>query len=226
MEAARQRNRSIDTKSALLDAAERLFAERGLHGVSLREIGIAAGQRNQAAIQYHFGDKPGLVIAAFERRAVEVNRRRLDLLAEAMTRGPMSARDLVEAFVRAMAEQVERGNSYVRFVSRLQTDGESDLLRRTEADAHSAYERIGRLLRTRHLAALPRELFWNRWRLTINTALAALADHQAAMARGEPGELPTPVYVSELIDALTAMLLAPSTAAAERQMSSSRAQPL
>ena len=225
MEAAPGRPRPNDTKSALLDAAERLFAERGLHGVSLREIGIAAGQRNQAATQYHFGDKPGLVLAAFERRAVEVNRRRLELLTEAAAEGPLGVRDLVEAFVRPMAEQVERGNSYIRFVSRLQTDGESALLREAGADAHSAYERIGRLLRAGELAALPRKLFWNRWRLTINTALAALADHQAAIARGDADELPTPLYVSELIDALTAMLLTPSTSVSGRQLSSRPARP-
>jgi AcrR family transcriptional regulator len=34
------------TRERLLVTAERLFAERGVAGVSLREIGAAAGQRN------------------------------------------------------------------------------------------------------------------------------------------------------------------------------------
>ena len=40
-------------------AGEQLFAERGFRGVSLREIGLAAGQRNNSAAQYHFGSRLG-----------------------------------------------------------------------------------------------------------------------------------------------------------------------
>ena len=36
----------VDTRERILDTAERLYAERGLDGVSMREIGEAAGQRN------------------------------------------------------------------------------------------------------------------------------------------------------------------------------------
>lgn len=43
------------TREALLTAAERLFAERGVQAVAHRQISVAAGQRNQAAVNYHFG---------------------------------------------------------------------------------------------------------------------------------------------------------------------------
>ena len=138
----------MQTRELLIDTAERMFAERGIHGVSMREIGLAAGQRNNGVTQYHFGDKSGLVIAIFERRSAEVNARRLVLLEAALAEGRDSVRDLVEAFVVPLAEQVEQGHDYVRFMSRLQTDGHRDLLRSAEGDVSSAYERIGRLLRT------------------------------------------------------------------------------
>jgi len=48
-----------DTREALLDAAERLFADRGFAGVGVREIVEHAGA-NIAAISYHFGSKADL----------------------------------------------------------------------------------------------------------------------------------------------------------------------
>ena len=46
----------LDTRTRILDAAERLIAERGFHGVSLREI-TAAARANSAAIHYYFRRK-------------------------------------------------------------------------------------------------------------------------------------------------------------------------
>jgi AcrR family transcriptional regulator len=211
------------TRELLMETAEGLFAERGIHGVSLREIGLAAGQRNNGATQYHFGDKDSLVVAIFERRAAEVNARRLALLDEALAAGRDGVRDLLSAFVIPLAEQVTRGRSYVRFLSRLQADGHRDVLRSAGAEVSSAYERIGRLLRRRHLQSLPRDLFWNRWTLTINTALNALADYQAR-GTGLPGDhhLSLELFTAELVDALAGMLTAPSTGVGSRGRSPSR----
>jgi hypothetical protein len=49
------------TKERLLRTAERLFALRGIDAVSMRSICAEAGQRNNTALQYHFGDKQNLV---------------------------------------------------------------------------------------------------------------------------------------------------------------------
>lgn len=56
-------------RRAVLDAAERLFAERGFAGASLRDIAHAAGA-SQPLIQHHFGSKEGLYRAVL-RRAVD-----------------------------------------------------------------------------------------------------------------------------------------------------------
>jgi AcrR family transcriptional regulator len=47
------------TRQRILNAAERLFAERGYDGTSIRAI-VAKARVNQAAINYHFGGKEGL----------------------------------------------------------------------------------------------------------------------------------------------------------------------
>src|SRR5205823_5036025 len=58
------------TRELLLLTAEELFAERGIAAVALRDIGIAAGQRNNIAEQYHFGDREALVQQIIEYRAI------------------------------------------------------------------------------------------------------------------------------------------------------------
>jgi AcrR family transcriptional regulator len=68
------------TRDRLLAAAQRLYAERGLDAVSLREINQAAGARNATAVQYHFTDRVGLLRAIFARYLPEVHARRHALL--------------------------------------------------------------------------------------------------------------------------------------------------
>ena len=92
----------MDTKSAILDAAEQAFAEHGFEAASLRSI-IATAKVNVAAIHYHFGSKEALIEAVFERRLKPVNSRRLALLDAAEARAG-SAPAPLEAVVRALAE--------------------------------------------------------------------------------------------------------------------------
>ena len=69
----------VETRARLLDVAESLFAERGYHGVSLREIVSAAGV-NVAAAHYHFGSKDELFEQAFARCAEPVCRLTVQML--------------------------------------------------------------------------------------------------------------------------------------------------
>lgn len=55
------------TRDLLLDAAEKLFAERGLGGASLEDIADAAGY-TRGAIYAHFGSKEELFLAVIERQ--------------------------------------------------------------------------------------------------------------------------------------------------------------
>ena len=73
---------AIDTRKAILDAAERLFADLGFDGASLRKITSTAGV-NLAAAHYHFGSKAELLRAALARRIGPLNEERLKLLDEA-----------------------------------------------------------------------------------------------------------------------------------------------
>ena len=69
------------TKRDILDAAEQLFAVKGPHATSLRQI-IGRAKVNLAAVHYHFGSKDSLLQAVMARRLVPLNAERLALLEE------------------------------------------------------------------------------------------------------------------------------------------------
>lgn len=61
------RNRyNVATPGRILDAAERLFAERGYSAVALKDV-VRAARVNGAAVNYHFGDKRNLYRKVIER---------------------------------------------------------------------------------------------------------------------------------------------------------------
>jgi AcrR family transcriptional regulator len=86
----------VDTKTRILDVAEKLFGESGFDATSLRDI-TAGAHVNLAAVNYHFQSKESLIDAVIGRRFEPINRRRLEMLAAA---GPNpTVEQIVEAFV-------------------------------------------------------------------------------------------------------------------------------
>jgi AcrR family transcriptional regulator len=77
---------SDQTRSAILAAAERLYADRGFGDVTLRDI-VAAANVNLAAVNYHFGSKDELIAELFVTRSIQTNRERLNELKTAEEKG-------------------------------------------------------------------------------------------------------------------------------------------
>ena len=94
------------TRQRILDAAERLFSEHGINGVSLRAITAEAGA-NSAAANYHFGSKKGLLDAVFERHATGMAVERATLLADC--RAEPGRPPLLEQVISAFLEPGMRG---------------------------------------------------------------------------------------------------------------------
>jgi AcrR family transcriptional regulator len=89
------------TRARILDVAEGLFAERGFHATTLRDITQLA-QANVAAVNYHFGSKEALIEAVFERRLDALNTERLNALEVACsgsTKPHGRLEDVLEAFI-------------------------------------------------------------------------------------------------------------------------------
>src|SRR5947209_4617952 len=100
------RSTADTTRAALLSAAERLFAERGIDGVSLREINRASGARNAIAVQYHFDDRAGVVQAILAKHRNDIEARRHALLDQYEAAGADDLRALVGALVRPQAAKL------------------------------------------------------------------------------------------------------------------------
>ena len=88
-------------------AAERLFAEQGIEGPTLREVGAAAGQKNHSAVQYHFGDRQGLLAAVLEPHLDDLDRRRGAMLASLAAGGPPTVDELVDVLILPLASKLE-----------------------------------------------------------------------------------------------------------------------
>lgn len=76
-------SKSDRARLKLLEAAVRIFGEKGPEGASVREIAEAAGQ-NVAAIAYYFGSKEKLYLAVVEGIVRELRERLGEALPEAI----------------------------------------------------------------------------------------------------------------------------------------------
>lgn len=97
---------SDHTRSAILAAAERLYADRGFGDVTLRDI-VAAANVNLAAVNYHFGSKDELIAELFVTRSLALNRERLQELRAAEDKG--GGRGDIADILRALVGPTLRG---------------------------------------------------------------------------------------------------------------------
>ncbi|MEL7074722.1 MAG: TetR family transcriptional regulator [Cyanobacteria bacterium J06582_2] len=113
---------SILTKEKILNVAERLFAENGFSGTSLRSV-IRGADVNLSAVNYHFGSKEGLLRAVIKRTAQPIVKAELDRLKQCQKKKEHpSLEALLEAFLTPPLEIVlssgERGIHCARFMGR------------------------------------------------------------------------------------------------------------
>ncbi|MFW5662034.1 MAG: TetR/AcrR family transcriptional regulator [Oceanicaulis sp.] len=111
MPESRGNRRGERTRERLLDAAEKLFAEKGYYGVTVRAIAREADS-DPALVAYYFGGKRELFDAVLLRRADELNSIRLDWLArcerEAGPDGP-AVEDVIAAFTGPLLDRSANG---------------------------------------------------------------------------------------------------------------------
>ncbi|MGB7445287.1 MAG: TetR/AcrR family transcriptional regulator, partial [Coleofasciculaceae cyanobacterium] len=115
-----------DTKEQILNVAERLFAEQGFSGTSLRSV-VREAQVNLAAVHYHFGSKEELFRAVVARIAKLVVRAQLELLAKCEAQSePPSVEVILEAFLTPPLQTIltckEHGMNRARFLGRCRTE--------------------------------------------------------------------------------------------------------
>ncbi|MDT3439890.1 MULTISPECIES: TetR/AcrR family transcriptional regulator [unclassified Pseudofrankia] len=193
------------TKEQIVRVAEQLFALHGIEGVSLRQIGAAAGSGNNSAVQYHFGSKDELIRAIFEYRLAWLHERRMLLIAE---RRPDDLRSWLECQLRVVMEQSERpGSHYLSFVGMLRQYGRRDVFEQLPDEIRQSavrfQERLSGILP--HIAEplRPHRISW-----AMTFMVQAAADRELARAADRP-VVPFAVAVTDLLDGLVGFLSAP-----------------
>lgn len=195
---------SDDTKTRLIEAAERLFAERGVDAVSLREINRASGARNAIAVQYHFEDRAGVVRAVVRKHTPAVEAARHALLDQYEADGRADLRTLAAALVRPLAAKLSDPDGGPEFLQ-----VQADLLNHPnpDFDAASLDDPGHSLGRWRALIAplLDEEamVLHRRFAAILHTAVEL-----GRRARSGPHS-DDRLFVSHLIDVVTAMLGGP-----------------
>ena len=203
-----RRARSEATQDALMRAAEKLIAERGIENVSIRDIVSAAGQKNESALQYHFGSFTGLIKAIREQRSAETQQMRARMLADA---ADPTLRELCLLMVQPAFELARTNVGFRRYVRAFGHELVlTDTSPLTTVSAHGAGGPSGQQLANLLRAALP-HLDADAYRRRMDAAVrlcSASMYHQARQNqafRGERAEL----FLHSLVDALVGLLSAP-----------------
>ena len=198
--------RSDASRTALLDAAERLFAEHGIPGVSDRTIAQAAGQRNHSAVAYHFGGREGLLGALVDRHtwSLEEDRRRY---FDGSTTLLGDVRSLVLPLTDAL-ERLPAPTWRARFLARALAHQEAGALLRRRLDQTPMSQAIGASV-LRRIDHLDPAVIEGRISLMAQIVVTSCADMERSAAQGEPARWSA--VGTFLSDALAGMLGAPSS---------------
>jgi AcrR family transcriptional regulator len=138
------------TRTALLDAAERLFAERGYDATSLQAVGQAAGVSRGTA-GYFFGSKDGLYRAVFDRAFARLQERLETTYAQALECGSPN-----EAIDEVVAAYLDFPHDFVRLVEREALQGAKALeaLEPRLTQIHTTLERLTAIIEA-HFRPVP-----------------------------------------------------------------------
>jgi AcrR family transcriptional regulator len=191
----------------MINAAERLVAQRGLAALTVQAVQEAAGQRNKSAVQYHFGGRQGLVEALLATRMASASARRTSMLLA--LGGAPGTRELVAVLVVPLVESVlaRRPSYWARFLIQAIGDPKTGLAALAAVDNQALQAAQSRL--EAHLVRLPPGIRTLRVQSIFGYACVVLAAYEVGAL---PPELTGASLVTEILDACCGLVDAPATA--------------
>ncbi|WP_286830607.1 MULTISPECIES: TetR/AcrR family transcriptional regulator [Kordiimonas] len=161
----KQADRREESRERILDAAEELFAKRGFHGVSVREIADASGA-DTSLLHYYFGAKAALFETVIERRAALVNDSRLASL-EAYERdnaNAMTAAGIIRAYLEPTFKFMMAGDpgylNYGALIARINSSPPGEGPDMSASPFDGVVQKLIGLLKTVRPECSEAELYW------------------------------------------------------------------
>lgn len=196
---------------AIIEAAERLFGDYGIEGVSIRQIGLEAKAGNKSAVSYHFGDRADLVVAIWAHRLPVLEARRQELLAELRAQG-------LTGDVRAIARVLTLPNyelvdgegrrRYAAFFRSAMRWAQGQELRQREMTLTPASAEAIDLL-VAALPGVPPDLLHYRLGYAAGAFMDMIVDRERAIHAGEP-VMPQAQFLAEAMDMIAAVCSRPA----------------
>lgn len=197
-----------DTRSRILSAAERLFADRGFSATSVRMI-TSRAEVNLAAMHYHFGSKDRLIQELFTLRLSPLNRQRLALLDQYQIDaggGVLSLEKILDAFVRPPLQLIRDpkrgGMRFMQLLSRAFNSPDGAIRDMIYGQFAEVIERFSGALGPRLPHLSREEAFW-RFHFMVGAmshTLHVIADWRNLETLFP--EVPEPSQVDEVVDRL------------------------
>jgi AcrR family transcriptional regulator len=209
---------SEETRNQLKAAAQMLFARHGIDAVTVQQIVDAAGQRNNAALYYHFRTKEELIRQMVVDGAAVLDARRHQMLDDMEKRGgPAAIREVMLVLVMPVIElgEDERWRGYIRFISHLQASDPKALRDALENRWNSGYVECFNHLK--RMLPLPAPITEQRLSILSIYANAVLSAHEAALELRNTRSSRLwgqPFTIENILDMLEAAITSPPSEAA------------
>ena len=181
----------MSAKEGIKLAAQRLFAEKGIDGVSVREIVAAAGLKNQGSLHYYFGTKEDLVKALVLDGSKLIDERRNSWLDDIESEGgPHCLQDITDVLIFPSTKMSPDGpyyeDSFTRFIVLMQQSHSQLFLDTLENRWNSGYQRCLTHLR-RLMPAMPESVKNQRFIFMGAYLGSVLALREGVLAKGGRG---------------------------------------
>lgn len=206
--------KSAVTRTTLLRAAERLFAERGVDAVSMREIAAAAGQANHSAALYHFRDKHELLDALLERHSGPIAAGWTMAVEHLVAQGNDSLEELVWLMARPLVAKLDDpdgGADYLLVVAQLVASRSFPLTSMPATTAPGILALSAAMMR--HIAEIPPELVTLHMMRVAAVLYCSIANYHMLTTLGTP--IPRDEFLADLVASLVAVIRATAGARAE-----------
>ena len=215
----------LETRARIKQAAQRLFAERGINGVSIDQILAAAGQRNKASLHYHFGTKLELVRELVVDGAKIIDEKRQAMVDQMEKDGSLTVRKLVEALILPVFElySATGQSTYLRMIANLQLNNRAFLREALANTWNTGYRRCSLHL-ARIVTHIPQPILRQRLSLSNIVGNGILAAWERARDQDSStiGFWSSAFTLDNVLDVLRAMIEAPPAAPTLERLKVSR----